>query len=380
MAAEMKIAQEPTRPLEDFVIEDAYEAWQRREGVQVIRDFAFEDLCAVELSPWPRKGGAGAIINIPNDQLLNDAHLVEIVPGGQSQPERHVYEENVYVLSGRGATRVWLDGQKPQTFEWQAGSLFSIPLNAWYQHFNPSAEPARYIAVTDAPPMMRLMRDDDFIFNNPFQFTKRYTANGDYFEGGKLYNRRVWETNFVPNAPDMALYGWKERGAGGINVMLELAKNSQKAHISEFPVGTYKKGHRHGPGAHLLILSGVGFSLLWTKEDMSDLRKCDWKEGGMVIVPSDACFHQHFNTGTTRARYLALRPGTSGHYPPQGGGGRKADLSIKEGGWQIEYEDEDPRVHQIFEAELAKHNAPCRMKAFVRNCHGEVGPTSERET
>src|SRR3954469_19649025 len=97
--ADMKIAEPPKEPLDDFVIEDAYEAWQQREGVRVIRDFTFSDLCAVELSPWPRKGGAGAIINIPNDYLPSDAHLVEIVAGGQSEAERHLYEENVYILS-----------------------------------------------------------------------------------------------------------------------------------------------------------------------------------------------------------------------------------------------------------------------------------------
>jgi hypothetical protein len=224
------------------------------------------------------------------------------------------------------------------------------------------------------------MRDHDFVFNNPFQFKSRYAGRGQ-FSGGKLYSRRTWETNFVPNAPNMGLYGWKERGAGGINVMLEMAGNSQKAHISEFPVGTYKKGHRHGPGAHLIILSGVGFSLLWTKEDLSDLRKCDWRAGGMVVVPSEGCYHQHFNTGTIRARYLALRPGNFGLYPPHATStGRAADVSIKEGGIQVEYEDEDPRIHQIFEGELAKHGATCRMKAFIHNCTGVVGPTNARET
>lgn len=379
MTTDMKIAEVPTDPLDDFIIGDAYETWQKREGVRVIRDFAFDNLCDIELTPWPRKGGAGAIINIPNDYLPSDAHLVEIAPGGQSEPERHVYEENVCILSGHGATKVWLDGQEPDIFEWEAGSLFSIPLNAWYQHFNGSKEAARYIAVTDAPTMMRRMRDYNFIFNNPFQFN-RYKPGQNQFTGGKLYNRRVWETNFVPNARDMALYGWKQRGAGGINVMLELAQNSLKAHISEFPVGTYKKGHRHGPGAHLLILNGVGFSLLWTAEDMSDIRRCDWKAGGMVIVPSDNCYHQHFNTGTTCARYLALRPGSGGFYPPQGGRGRLADVSIKEGGIQIEYSDESRKIHEIFEAELARHGATCRMKAFVPWCNGVVGPTSERDT
>ena len=171
-----------------------------------------------------------------------------------------------------------MDEKHKQTFEWKEGSLFSIPLNAWYQHFNGSGdEPARYIATTNAPPMMRLFRDTSFIFNNDHQFKGRYSDDEDYFSGnGKLYNRRIWESNFIPNAPDMMLYGWKERGAGGINAMLEMAKNDMKNHISEFPIGTYKKAHRHGPGAHLVLLSGdSGYSLIWTKEDRSDMVKCD---------------------------------------------------------------------------------------------------------
>jgi len=230
--------------------------------------------------------------------------------------------------------------------------------------------------------MMRLFRDDDFMFNCDYTFQTRYRGEEDYFSGnGKLFTRRIWESNFIANAPDMRLYGWKERGAGGINAMLEMANNSTKAHISEFPIGTYKKAHRHGPGAHLLLLSGTaGFSLVWNKEDRSDMIKCDWQVGSMVTVPSDNCYHQHFNSGTTRARYLAFRPGDAGQFLPRGGGGEDADRSIKEGGWQIEYQDEDREIHQIFEKELGAHGAPCKMKAFVPWCTGEVGPTSERET
>ena len=364
-ADEMIRATLPDGSLEDFLTRDFYEEWQQHEGVRVIHDFAFEDLRAVALSPWPRKGGSGAIINIPNDHLRNDAHLVEIAARGKSEPERHMYEEYVYILSGNGATRVWYEGQEPEMFEWQAGSLFSIPLNAWYQHFNVAAQPTRYIAITSAPPTMRYFKDMDFVFNNPFKFTSRYCGEQDYFGRGKLYNRRVWETNLVPNAPDMGLYGWAERGAGGINVMLEMARNSTRTHISEFPVGTYKKAHRHGPGAHLMILSGVGFSLLWTKDDMSDLRKADWREGGMVIVPSDECFHQHFNTGKNRARYLAFHPGNMGMYKPARSG-RLADVSVKEGGWQIEYEDQNPIINEIFEAELAKNGSESRMAPFLK--------------
>ena len=141
-----------------------------------------------------------------------------------------------------------------------------------------------------------------------------------------------------------------------------------KGHVSEFPVGTYKKGHRHGPGAHLLILSGdAGYSLLWHEEDMSDMVKADWQVGAMVVVPSDACYHQHFNTGSRRARYMALGYGSGGtaaglHTPFAGSG--KGDVSQKQGGMQVEYEDENPLVLDLFEEECLKRGARPDMRRY----------------
>ena len=37
------------------------------------------------------------------------------------------------------------------------------------------------------------------------------------------------------------------------------------------------------------------------------------------------------------------------------------DVSVKAGRRQIEYEDEDPRIRAMFEAELRKTGAECRM-------------------
>ena len=384
IGTDMKVAETPKDGLKDFVTNDGYQDWLGTEGVKVYEDFYFPSLAKLELGPWERKGGSGAVVHIKNRNMPNDCHVVEIKPGGKSEPEHHMYELTIYVISGRGATTIWNEEKQKQTFEWHTGSLFCIPLNAWYQNFNGSGgEPLRYLAVTNAPPVMRLYRDRDFIFNCDFRFRSRYAGEDDYFSGnGKLYTKRIWESNFIANAPDLPLYGYKERGAGGINAHLEMGANNMKNHISEFPVGTYKKAHRHGPGAHLVLLSGTGgYSLVWTKEDRSDMVKCDWQYGSMVIVPSDNCFHQHFNTGTNRARYLALRPGNMGISSP--GGGSQASgsyTSIKEGGWQIEYQDEEREIHEIFEKDLKAHGAPCRMKAFIPYCTGEVGPTSGRDT
>ncbi len=383
LGTDMKVAETPKEGLTDFRTPDAYEEWLEREGVKVYEKFYFPSLAKLELGPWERKGGKGAVTHINNRHMPNDCHVIEIKPGGKSEPEHHMYELTIYVVSGTGGTTIWNSEKQKQTFEWHTGSLFSIPLNATYQNFNGSGtEPARYIAVTNAPPMMRLFKDNKFMFNSDFKFESRFAGEDDYFNGnGKLYKRRVWESNFVANAPDMLLYGWKERGAGGINAMLEMANNNMKSHISEFPIGTYKKAHCHGPGAHLVLLSGSGgFSLVWTKEDRSDMKKLDWQHGSMVVVPSDNCYHQHFNTGTNRARYLALRSGDQGLNSPRAGGGDGADKSIKEGGWQIEYGDEEQEIHKIFEKDLKAHGASCKMKAFVPWCTGEVGPTSEKET
>jgi oxalate decarboxylase/phosphoglucose isomerase-like protein (cupin superfamily) len=295
-----------------------------------------------------------------------------------------MYEETMYVVSGRGATSVWQEEGGKATFEWAAGSLLTIPLNTTYQHFNGSGtEPTRYVSMTNAPPVLRMFRSTDFIFNNPYHFVDRFGGDDeDYFNGqGTLYQRKgskfgtIWKTNFVPNADTMKLWQYLDRGAGGINTHFDLAGNVTKSHISEFPVGTYKKGHRHGPGAHLVILGGVGFSQLWWDNDVKNYEVAHWKKGGMVIVPADATFHQHFNTGPEPARYLALR-GDDGQ-PGQWG---ESNVSIKEGGMQIEYEDEDRDIHKYFESELAKNGAECHMKSFIPYCTGDAAVTSEKDT
>ncbi|HLC26991.1 MAG TPA: cupin domain-containing protein [bacterium] len=336
-----------------------YQKWLQRDGIPILRDFYLENIRTVPLVRWDRKGGLGVYLNLAGAAEADDSYICEIPPGSRLKPQKHLYEELIFVISGRGATTVWNEGGKPQTFEWQEGSLFSPPLNTWHQHFNGRGDqPARYLAVTNAPLVLNLIQNEDFVFGCGFVFHDRYRGDDGYFSGeGQRMGARSWETNFVKDVREFGLIDWKERGGGGKSIFFELCENSMSSHISQFPVGTYKKAHRHGPGAHVVILRGKGYTLMW--EAGKPIQRFDWQEG-TLIVPPEGWFHQHFNTGKEPARYMAFhRPGSSRKYRMRKQWG--IDLSLKEGGDQIEYEDEDPAIRKLFEEELAKEGVASGM-------------------
>lgn len=329
-----------------------YDAWAARQGIDIIRGYFVEDLYTLPLKWWERMGANGVLIMLEGTGYQDDAYVLGIPPGESTRPQRHLFEELVYVLDGRGATSVWIDERRKQSFEWQRGSLFAIPLNAWYQHFNGQGDrEARLLAVTDAPLVFNLFHNEDFIMNNPYVFADRFRGEEGYFAGkGILHRDRVLVTNFVADVPNLIPIEWQERGRGNRTMFFELAESTMGAHVSEFPVGRYKKAHRHGPGAHVVILSGQGYSLLWPEGKPK--MKVDWKPGSMVVPPEN-WFHQHFNPGRTPARYLALKM-LSRRYKFQPGK-IKSDVSVALGGMQIEYEDEDGEIRRIFQAECAKN-------------------------
>ena len=161
-----------------------YEQWLESEQILVVRGFHVPDLNAVEVTSWSRTGALGARIALDGTAQTNDAYICEIPPTCRLKPQRHLFEELMYVLGGRGATSVWNEDEPKRTFEWHAGSLFSIPLNAWHEHFNLQGDaPARYVGVTNAPFVMNLFHDLDFVFGNSYQFRDRFAGEDEYFSG-----------------------------------------------------------------------------------------------------------------------------------------------------------------------------------------------------
>ncbi len=342
---------------------NSYKKWVEAQNIPVIKEYYIKDLKTAPVADWKFKGAKGAILNLIGTEDTNDAYIVEIPPGGSIPPQRILFEEFYLVLDGNGSSTVWNNEKKKISFEWQEGSLFSPPMNTWRQHFNASGQkPARFLVVTSAPILFNLFRNPKFIFNNDFAFDDRFDEEPDSFSGaGVSYPvgaTTTWDTNFVPDVRTIELYRRNNRGAGGSFIGLEMSENQMTAHISEMPVGTYKKAHRHGAGAHVVIIGGEGYSLMWPPGE--PIQIFPWKYGS-VVVPPNMWFHQHFNTGATPARYLAIRWGARKYARAVGHSDGGTDVSVKDGGHQIEYPDEDPKVREMFEEALAKNGVKSKM-------------------
>lgn len=336
-----------------------YDLWQEKEGIPVYKLFHVENLMQVELGDWERYGCKGAFVNLA-DPHMTTAAILEIPPGGKTKSVKHIFEALIYGISGRGRTTIRSPEAPEVSVDWTAASLFSPPLNTLYSHKNlDSSAPLRMLMVANAPLVLSLYHNEKFVFDNAAVFTDRFRGQDDYFSNaGRHLGGRVWRTNFVPDVSRFALIDWLRRGSGAKSFHLSMADNTMACHVSEFAVGTYKKAHRHGPGAHVIILAGEGYSLLW--EEGKERMRVDWRPGSM-FSPPEWWYHQHFNTGAEPARYLALRRGGSPEHPLRLGmtGGRGSNEEA--GAEQIEYEQEDPAIRQLYINELARRGLELRM-------------------
>lgn len=332
---------------------DGYEEWVTRQGLPVVSGLAV-DLENVKTEQWSRLGVPAAFVHLDARGDFCNLIVTDLPPGVGTEPVRHLYEELVYVLDGRGTTVVSFDNETERSFEWSRGSVFAIPLNARYRHYNGSGtKAARLASVTNLPATMKLFRDEEFIFDTHHDFIDRIGPERYYGTDGTFTaireHRNIWDTNVVRSLYDFDRMTLSNvRGAGSLNIMFMLGNGSLHAHMSEIPAGFYKKAHRHEEGYHIFQLSGEGYSLYW-KEDESKQR-VNWKYG-LVHSPPRGVWHQHFNLEAQPARYLAMGFGSI-RWPflaEKMASWRQVDRSAD----QIEYADEDPAVRETFELERA---------------------------
>jgi oxalate decarboxylase/phosphoglucose isomerase-like protein (cupin superfamily) len=353
-----------------------YTRWVADEGLDIIAAHYVPDLRTVDLKPWARRGGRGVYINHEASRTSNDCYVCEIPAGGKLAPQRQLCEEMILVLEGNGSTKVWNDIGGEVTFEWQAGSMFAIPLNTNHQHFNASGQKtARFVASTNLPPVLNLYDDADFVFGTKYDFPSRFDGDPEYFSPKGEQKGLLLDTNFVADTTTLPLVEAKERGAGGGHIRFSMAKGSMNSHISQFPTATYKKAHRHGPGAHVIVLSGEGYSLMWPEGE--EPRRYEWGPGSM-IVPPNMWFHQHFNSGTEPARYLAFKHEVVSIRNAQGV--PKAWISQRIGGDQIDYADESHTVRDTFVKALAENGLDPQMDDFYEAELSDLPPKASSDS
>ena len=319
-----------------------YDRLQVTEAIPVVKGNVVRDIMELELGPWKRMGARGCFLNLSHQQQT-DAYVCEIPPEGAILPQRHLFEEIVYVARGRGATSVWHEANAKVTFEWTAGAVFAIPLNASYQHFNGSRdEVVRMFVGTTLPRMINTFHNEDFIFQNPFEFRDRFRAVEEFLRYNKHVTERYWETNLVQDVNRFALDDFPMKGKGVKHMRFTLADTTYGCHVSEFPPGCRSTFHRHGPGAVIIITQGEGYVVLW--KDGEERVRHDFK-AGTVYSPDDLMWHGHFNTGTASMRHFAMR-GDSPKYSHD---------RFRNPLWtMIPMDEEPPEIHREYVRELAR--------------------------
>lgn len=105
---------------QEWYVQSSYQEFVRKEGLPLYEGSALQDLSALPLADWERRGGKAAYTRLGNQETYN-LQIIEIPPRGQLQPEHHMYEAVMYVMKGRGATSIWQEGEPKRTVEWDEG-------------------------------------------------------------------------------------------------------------------------------------------------------------------------------------------------------------------------------------------------------------------
>ena len=90
---------------QSLILRDPYLEWVGREGIPVFEDFGV-NLLEVQTGPWPRIDALGAAVHLKGRGDFLSMFVVDLKPGAKTSPQRHLYEETIYVLAGNGNTTI----------------------------------------------------------------------------------------------------------------------------------------------------------------------------------------------------------------------------------------------------------------------------------
>lgn len=131
---------------------------------QPVRNARRKKILHPEDMPW-EMSRQGLLKHLLNEQMNTrmetvDAYMMIIPPASHSGKHRHLAEECLYVVEGRGYdlhqdcdveitdTYHWKAQDEVKRYEWEAGDVIYIPPNTIHQHFN--ADPDRPVRLISA--------------------------------------------------------------------------------------------------------------------------------------------------------------------------------------------------------------------------------------
>jgi mannose-6-phosphate isomerase-like protein (cupin superfamily) len=271
---------------------DSYGDWANGEGVPIVTA-AEADLLITAVAPWPRFGTKGAIVHLAGRGDFLTLFLFELAPGAKSAQQRHLYEEVFYVLSGRGVTVIDSADGRTSRLAWEAGSLFTVPMNARHHHVNESDQAVRLASVNDLRYLFNVFRNEAFVFANEASFPERVTRSGRR-DGAR------WETE---QAIDLTTATIDTESSLDVT----LSHGSIGAAVHEIAPRAAPR-----PGPHTesgCFVFGVSGTITLQQGDA----KLDLRPGTVTAVLPDTAY-QLSNPATQGARLLAVRMG-SARYP-----------------------------------------------------------------
>jgi quercetin dioxygenase-like cupin family protein len=359
-----------------------YDIFMESEGIPIFRGIGVKRVQDLPLKPWERLGGRGSYIQLSGTEGKWGCYLVEVPSAGELNAERHLFEKIHFVVEGRGSTEVWLDGDsKKHIFEWQPGSLFSIPANAWHRIVNARNAPALLLAGTTAPNILNLLNNVGAVFNNEYRFTDRFSSADDFYkykddiEPDPVRGLAMRRTNFIPDIVGCDLPLDNRRSPGNRRIEPSMTGNNFYLWIGEHLTGRYSKAHAHSSCVALLCIKGKGYTYTWPEKygprpwengHGDKVVRQDYEPVGMVsAAPGGAnWFHQHFGVAPGGLRLTAWYGPNHPARDPGPAGEKLIDfgaIDIDEGGTAIPYSMEDPFIRKEYEATLQAEGATSHM-------------------
>jgi mannose-6-phosphate isomerase-like protein (cupin superfamily) len=349
----------------------AYDVFMEEEGIPVFRDIGISKVQNLPLKPWKRVGGKGSYIQLYGTEGKWGSYVVEVPGAGALNVEKHLYEKICLVVEGRGTTEVWQEGDKKRhVFEWQKGSLFSIPVNTYHRIVNATSSPALLLCSTDA------------VFNSPYVFRDRFNGADDFFkpkddiEPDPVRGLAMRRSNLFSDIVNCELPLDNRRSPGYRRVEPYMTDNSFYLWIGQHENGRYSKAHAHTSAAVLICLKGKGYTYSWPedlgpnpwKDGKADqVRRLDYEPVGMVTAAPGGArwYHQHFGVSKEPFRLTAwFGPHAPGKEPGPPGSPHTdyGAIDITEGGTALPYWMEDPAIRKEYIETLKKEGVENRME------------------